>query len=64
MSIEHQASTYTAGWRLGVTHALAAQNDFLQGDFYGDALQGLLRAQAVLQPQPQPPGRIRDLHLG
>lgn len=40
ISVEHQASTYHATWRLGVTHKLAKQNDFLQGDFYGDALQG------------------------
>ena len=39
-SVEHQASTYTQGWRLGVTELLCRQNDFLQGDFYGDALQG------------------------
>ena len=40
VSVEHQASTYHASWRLGVTQKLAEQNDFLQGDFYGDALQG------------------------
>lgn len=39
-SVEHQASTYTQSWRLGVTELLCRQNDFLQGDFYGDALQG------------------------
>jgi hypothetical protein len=39
-SIEHQASTYHAGWRLGVTQRLARENTFLQGDFYGDSLQG------------------------
>ncbi|MFC1713992.1 beta-galactosidase trimerization domain-containing protein [Candidatus Poribacteria bacterium] len=39
-SVEHQASTYHTTWRLGVTHKLAEQNDFLEGDFYGDALQG------------------------
>ena len=40
VSVEHQASTYTLNWRFGVTEKLALQNDFLQGDFYGDALQG------------------------
>lgn len=40
VSVEHQASTYQQGWRLGVTEGLTEQNDFLQGDFYGDALQG------------------------
>jgi hypothetical protein len=39
-SVEHQSSTYPLGPSFGVTDALTAQNDFLQGDFYGDALQG------------------------
>ena len=40
VSVEHQASTYLAGWQLGVTEKLARHNDFLQGDFYGGPLQG------------------------
>lgn len=40
ITVEHQASTYFSSWRLGVTTPLARQNDFLQGDFYGDAAQG------------------------
>jgi hypothetical protein len=40
VTVEHQASTYPLGWRFGVTTALVKHNDFLQGDFYGDALQG------------------------
>ena len=40
VTVEHQASTYMANWRFGVTQELARQCDFLQGDFYGDALQG------------------------
>lgn len=40
VSVEHQSSTYHANWNLGVTYKLAQQSDFLQGDFYGDALQG------------------------
>lgn len=40
VSVEHQSSTYPLGWRFGVTHELSRQNDFLQGDFYGGALQG------------------------
>jgi hypothetical protein len=40
VSVEHQASTYTHTWLLGVDERLARQCDFLQGDFYGDALQG------------------------
>ena len=39
-TVEHQASTYPLNWRFGVTAKLVPQNDFLQGDFYGDALQG------------------------
>ena len=39
-SVEHQASGYPGNWVRGVDETLAAQNDFLQGDFYGDALQG------------------------
>jgi len=39
-SVEHQASTYPAIWGTGVSHALVPHNDFLQGDFYGDAVQG------------------------
>ncbi len=39
-TVEHQASTYPLNWTFGVGTPLLAQNDFLQGDFYGDALQG------------------------
>ncbi len=39
-SVEHQSSTYPLNWQFGVTGALTKQNDFLQGDFYGDSLQG------------------------
>lgn len=39
-SVEHQASTFPLNWQFGVTEALVPSNDFLQGDFYGDALQG------------------------
>ncbi len=39
-SVEHQSSTYPLNWQFGVTAPLAKQNDFLQGDFYGDSLQG------------------------
>jgi hypothetical protein len=39
-SVEHQSSTFPLDWVFGVTEPLAAQTDFLQGDFYGDALQG------------------------
>ena len=39
-SVEHQSSTYPAGWTLGVNAPLVPNNDFLQGDFYGDSWQG------------------------
>lgn len=39
-TVEHQSSTYPLDWVFGVTAPLTKQNDFLQGDFYGDALQG------------------------
>jgi hypothetical protein len=40
VTAEHQSSTYPQGWHLGVTGRLAAESDFLQGDFYGTRLQG------------------------
>ena len=40
VSVEHQASGFTGNWVRGVSVDLAQHNDFLQGDFYGDALQG------------------------
>jgi hypothetical protein len=39
-TVEHQASIYPGSWNNGASRPLVAQNDFLQGDFYGDALQG------------------------
>jgi hypothetical protein len=39
-TVEHQAANYVYNWRRGVTVSMAEQNDFLQGDFYGDILQG------------------------
>jgi hypothetical protein len=39
-SVEHQSSTYPLHWQFGVNAALIPQNDFLQGDFYGDSWQG------------------------
>jgi hypothetical protein len=56
-SVEHQASTYANDWRFGVTYRLAEHNDFLQGDFYGDALAGSF-ARKVFQNLSRgfPPG--------
>jgi hypothetical protein len=39
-TVEHQSSTYPLNWQFGVAAPLVVQNDFLQGDFYGDSLQG------------------------
>ncbi len=39
-TVEHQASTYPLNWKFGVMQELSRTNDFLQGDFYGGALQG------------------------
>jgi hypothetical protein len=39
-TVEHQSSTYPLNWQFGVGPALVSRNDFLQGDFYGDSLQG------------------------
>ncbi|MDZ4857909.1 MAG: beta-galactosidase trimerization domain-containing protein [Candidatus Hydrogenedentes bacterium] len=54
-TVEHQASTFTANFRLGVTEPLAAQNDFLQGDFYGDAVQGSLIRKLFYNLSPNQP---------
>ena len=54
-TVEHPASTFLANWRLGVTEPLAAQNDFLQGDFYGDALQGSLIRKLLYNLSPNLP---------
>lgn len=39
-TVEHQASTFPLHWQFGVNAPLIPQNDFLQGDFYGDSWQG------------------------
>lgn len=54
-SVEHQSSTYPLNWMFGVTEALAAQNDFLQGDFYGDQLQGSFVRKLLERLTPQRP---------
>ena len=54
-SIEHQASTYSSDWRLGVSDKLVPHNDFLQGDFYGDALQGSFARKLLYNLTPNQP---------
>lgn len=54
-SVEHQSSTFPLNWMFGVTAPLAQQNDFLQGDFYGDALQGSFVRKLLEDLTPQRP---------
>lgn len=54
-TVEHQASTIPIGWWVGVSHGLVPQNDFLQGDFYGDALQGSFVRKLLSELTPNRP---------
>ncbi len=54
-SVEHQASTLMMDWRFGVTDRLAQHNDFLEGDFYGDALQGSIVRKLLYNLTPHQP---------
>ncbi len=54
-SVEHQSSTFPKSWMLGVTAPLAQQNDFLQGDFYGDQLQGSFVRKLLERLSPHKP---------
>ncbi|MBM3999279.1 MAG: hypothetical protein FJ297_07030 [Planctomycetes bacterium] len=54
-SVEHQSSTYPLHWMFGVTGPLARQNDFLQGDFYGDPLQGSFVRKLLEDLTPRKP---------
>lgn len=54
-SVEHQASTYPLTWRMGVAAELVPHNDFLQGDFYGDALQGSFVRKLLSNLSPNRP---------
>ena len=56
VSVEHQSSTFAHPWRFGVTTPLAAQTDFLQGDFYGDILQGSFVRKLFHNLSPNRPG--------
>ena len=55
VSIEHQTSTLPFNWRFGVTERLAEQCTFLQGDFYGDALQGSFARKLFYNLTPSRP---------
>jgi len=54
-TVEHQSSTYPLGWSNGVSYPLVPQNDFLQGDFYGDALQGSFVRKLLNELTPNRP---------
>lgn len=54
-TVEHQASIYPGSWNNGASWPLVAQNDFLQGDFYGDALQGSFVRKLLEDLTPQRP---------
>jgi len=54
-SVEHQASTLPLNWRFGVGLPLVKHNDFLQGDFYGDALQGSFVRKLLGELTPKKP---------
>ena len=54
VTIQHQASTYLHGWRLGVTDRLAAANDLPGRRLLRRCPTRFRGAQAVPQPEPQP----------
>jgi beta-galactosidase GanA len=54
-SVEHQASTYSLDWKFGVAEKLVPHNDFLQGDFYSDALQGSFVRKLLYNLSPNLP---------
>jgi hypothetical protein len=55
LSVEHQASTFIFSWIIGQTGSLVAQNDFLQGDFYGGMLQGSFVKKLLYNLTPNRP---------
>ncbi|MBI4602759.1 MAG: beta-galactosidase [Planctomycetes bacterium] len=54
-TVEHQASTFPLNWTFGVAQPLVEQNDFLQGDFYGDQLQGSFVRKLLSELSPSKP---------
>src|SRR5262249_22200023 len=55
VTVEHQSSTFPLDWSFGVTAPLAQETDFLQGDFYGDALQGSFVRKLLQELSPNRP---------
>jgi len=54
-TVEHQSSTYPLNWQFGATELLVPKNDFLQGDFYGDSLQGSFVRKMLEELTPHRP---------
>ena len=54
-TVEHQASTYPLNWGFGAASPLVQRNDFLQGDFYGDSLQGSFVRKLLSELTPHRP---------
>lgn len=54
-TVEHQSSSYPLNWTFGAASPLIAHNDFLQGDFYGDALQGSFVRKLLEEITPNRP---------
>lgn len=55
ISVEHQSSSYPASWKFGVTVDLRDNTDFLQGDFYGNELQGAFICKLLNELTPNKP---------
>lgn len=55
VTVEHQASTYLLNWKPAVSELLVGNNDFLQGDFYGDAAQGSIARKLFSNMSPGRP---------
>ena len=55
ISVDHQSSTLPSHWVRGASHSLVAQNDFLQGDFYGTPLQGSFVRKLLSELSPGKP---------
>ena len=54
-TVDHQASTFPSSWAKGASHPLVPHNDFLEGDFYGSALQGSFARKLFSELTPNRP---------
>lgn len=55
ISVDHQSSGFFHSWLFGVDEALAGHNDFLEGDFYGDAVNGSFVRKLFYRLSPNQP---------